>query len=250
MELRNSKHTWRHLILNAIGQWTLANEEFAGHSVCYLTMGQAFNWRRLAYRIGDSVSDIIDPDELSDWLANPNPFGGFSEDEFAEAVGPDKYRAHLSYYYGVEVERALYWAMEEEQVRSIMTNGGYHNDTQLTDNIYTHLYGVGEAHLIAEFTNSSQAHAQARHPAIDERYSVYGNSEDNCFALDTCTYDEFTYWLFKRRIANSDQARLASDTKRGILHLFVKYEAYNRRQALRATINHDRAGKVREFISV
>ena len=32
-------------------------------------------------------------------------------------------------------------------------------------------------------------------------------------------YKTFTYWLFKRRISKSDPARLASDTRKGILIL-------------------------------
>ena len=30
---------------------------------------------------------------------------------------------------------------------------------------------------------------------------------------------EFTYWLFKRRVNSSDSARVASDTKKGLVKL-------------------------------
>jgi hypothetical protein len=31
--------------------------------------------------------------------------------------------------------------------------------------------------------------------------------------------NEFTYWLFKHRLGNSDKARIASDTKKALLFL-------------------------------
>ncbi len=46
---------------------------------------------------------------------------------------------------------------------------------------------------------------------------------------------EFTYWLFKRRLAAQDPARVASDTRRGLLRLQAMEELKRRRRPTPAT---------------
>ena len=37
--------------------------------------------------------------------------------------------------------------------------------------------------------------------------------------IDLTEHKEFTYWLFRYRVKNSDKARVASDTRKGLVQL-------------------------------
>ena len=66
----------------------------------------------------------------------------------------------------------------------------------------------------------------------DSYHRVYGASEETLFHwfmqdkghserdnISLAQWQEFTYWLFKFRLANCDKARVASDTKKGLDYL-------------------------------
>ncbi|MCZ6539008.1 MAG: hypothetical protein O6922_04185, partial [Chloroflexi bacterium] len=138
-------------------------------------------------------------------LSDPVLFAGFEEPDFMRAVGVDKFRAHLSYFYGVTVEQSLIVAVEEEVTHRRVSNGRQLSDGAL-DQAYELLYGSGREPLWEVFKLESGVRAAREGWRHRDEHSL--GSEDT-----------FTYWLFKLRMKNSDPAKIASDTRKGLAKL-------------------------------
>ena len=104
----------------------------------------------------------------------------------------------MNYFYGVTVEEALQLSVENELFKQLMSNGKLYK-VDVSDDIYLKLYGSPMRKLIDTF----RTEVGTRHKS---RMTLYENKE-------------FTYWLFKLRLNNSDKARTASDTVRGLRQL-------------------------------
>ena len=138
----------------------------------------------------------------------PNLFEEFTEEEFKNALGPAKYRAHLNFTYGVLVEEALQLAMEQRSQKERGTLMMAH-DVRIEGDVYRRIYGNDKQDLLREFRTAQNK------PMINR--------------LSLTEHKEFTYWLFKRRVAQQEPARVASDTRQGMLMLHRLREIKNRR---------------------
>ncbi len=188
------KH-WYIALLEAIGRWSSREETHNGRHYCYLIEGQAFDWLLLAERLCQEANGYLPEDEMSNLLLRGKPPIELTAEEFETLIGSAKYRAYLNYLYGVIVERALLLAVEEE------------------------------------IDKEQRAHVYQNHPR-DSYQRIYGADQQtmlNCFrqekgyrqqsSITLSELQEFTYWLFKNRLRNSDRARVASDTKKALAHL-------------------------------
>ena len=66
----------------------------------------------------------------------------------------------------------------------------------MNDNVYRRIYGADELSLLERFRKEN------------------GYPQSDSIVLTEL--DEFTYWLFKYRLAHCDRARVASDTKKAL----------------------------------
>jgi len=96
---------------------------------------------------------------------------------------------------------------------------GLTRDDGVSDEAYRRVYGVDQATLLREFRK------QKGYPQLK--------------SIDLDELDEFTYWLFKRRVERADKSCVASDTKKalGRLHEFAAGSSRSRspRTTLRKT---------------
>jgi hypothetical protein len=195
---------WHVALLEAIGLWTRPEEDVNGHHYSYLIDGEAFDWLLLAERLSRDVADAIPPDELLTLLF----FGRLPEElgagEFKELVGEAKYHAYLNYHFGVTVEKFLLLAVEEE-IRKERLACPYGSDDGSAEDGHQRLYGARQETLLWMFREEKG----------------YRHSK----SMDVDQLHEFTYWLFKYRLKNSDKARVASDTKKGMDYLGSQYLA-------------------------
>jgi hypothetical protein len=209
---------WKLSILETIAEWPLASEDIAGEHLDYLIGGEAFDWRLLAKRLLGECGSEIDDEIWHEWLAAPVLFAGFEEPEFMRAVGVDKFRAHLSYFYGVTVEQSLLTAVEEEVTHRRVAAG-----RQLSDNsieiAYEMLYGNTRDQLWEVFKIEA---------SIDTAREGWRHKDEHSLASE----DAFTYWLFKLRMERSDPAKIASDTRKGLAKLERMRQNNVRRQKL------------------
>ena len=186
---------WYRALLAASAEWPLEDEDVDDEHFSYLLDGEALDLMRLCERLSTTVSDIVPQTELETLLANDRPPFDVSRDEMKELMGADRYRAYLTFLYGVLVEEMVVLAVLEEFRKKQRVSGRTQYDAEL-DDAYTYVYGSTRAALLAEFKR--------------ER----GLSRRRTFGLTSMK--EFTYWLFKLRLRSSDKSRVASDTKRAL----------------------------------
>jgi len=193
-----SKH-WYIALLETIGLWSAATEVRNGRTYCYLIAGEAFDWLLLAERLCEAVDGLLPDDEKLALLFYGKPPLNLSTKKFKELIGEAKYHQYLNYFYGITVEEALIWAVQEE-VRKERLILGYNNEEHDTINeVYRRIYGTARAVLLKQFRHE-KGYPQVR-------------------AISLTELKEFTYWLFKYRLKQCDKARVASDTKKALEQL-------------------------------
>ncbi len=187
---------WAEALLAAVGRWTAPSETVDGVHIQYLVGGEAFDWLLLAERLLRVVPDGCVPLEDRDRLLFKGMLpADVSDTDFRSALGPEKYRAHLNFFYGVVVEEALWHAVEREVEKERGVRGLRH-PVGVQDLVAERLYRADLGALVRRF----------------QRERGRGRS----MRLSLADLRELTYWLFKRRLAGSDQARAASDTRKGL----------------------------------
>ena len=190
--------TWYIALLEAIALWTCPDENYNGHHYQYLIDGEAFDWLLLAERLCKEIPETIPEKELIDLLFFGRLPAQISEDEFKELIGDAKYHAYLNYLYGVTVEQYIILAIEDEIHKERHAHELTRTKEESADS-YKRLYGCSQDTLLRLFREEKNL-PQKEDISLEE-------------------IQAFTYWLFKYRLKNSDRARLASDTKKGIEHL-------------------------------
>jgi hypothetical protein len=194
--VRDEPESWFLALMAAIRQWPLPEETANGRTYRYLIAGEAFDWLVLAERLCEELAGLVPEEEIEALLFNGRPPVEMAEDDWKTLLGA-KYRPHLNFVYGVHVESALQLAIRDEvnkEHRSrVWANG------QAEDEAFLRAYGKPRPELLAQFWTDT-----SRSPA------------DGCSLTDL---NEFTYWLFRYRVNNSDPARVASDTRKGMAQL-------------------------------
>jgi len=191
------KH-WYIALLEAIGLWESAAEEYDGRHYQYLIGGEAFDWLLLAERLLYEVKDLVPEDEMINLLFFDRPPKELGRQEFKRLIGGSKYQAYLNYLYGVLVEESLILAVTDE-VRKERRVAGLNGSPGATEEAYQRVYGESQEALLEQFRKEGH-HSRLKSTSLNELKS-------------------FTYWLFKYRIKRSDQARVASDTKKALARL-------------------------------
>ena len=189
---------WAHALLEGIALWTLPQETYRGRSHSYFISGEAFDWLLLAERLLLSVRGLVPDAERDALLFEGRLPADLCHDRFRELIGAEKYRGYLNYLYGVTVEEALQVAVEEEVWKRRLSNGLYYEHDPAED-AFQKIYHSSRSALYDKFRED------AGYPAR----STVGLPE----------VKEFTYWLFKYRLKNSDSAKVASDTRKGLEQL-------------------------------
>jgi hypothetical protein len=196
---------WFYALLEAIRLWPLPEERVAGRQFRYLVGGEAFDWLLLAERLLGELDGLVPEDEAEALLFHGQIPLDLDDEQLRPLLGA-KYRAHLNFVYGVRVEQALQLAVlrdvRKERLSRVWENG------HIDDEVFSRLYGLGRLALLEEFRKEKKLEPGGEFSLSD--------------------LDEFTYWLFRRRVNNHDPARVASDTRKG-LAMFQELEALRRR---------------------
>lgn len=199
---------WYLALLKTMARWDQAEEVIGDRRYRYLIGGDAFDWLLLAERLLDELDGIVGGEEREALLFHGHPPLDVSDEEFQSLIGTPKYQAYLNYLYGVVVEEALQLAVEEELAKEQHANvwSAGHVDGA---GVYNRIYGRSQRDLLAEF-----------------------QKEHDLTQTDSLNYSdlrEFTYWLFKYRVRNGEGARVASDTRKGLVALSRLENIYRRR---------------------
>ncbi len=193
--------SWHESVLRAMGQWSLTHETVNDRDWQYVIGGEALDGLTLAQRLCMEIPDVVPEYELESLLFLgrwPEPI---TPDQIRYLIGPYRYAALLNFRYGIVVEEALQ-LVAEESIRKSRLARCYQDSDNVIEDAYRHLYGDTQTNLIAEFRG--------------ERPTA---CEDDSDTLALHEWQEFTYWLFKRRVRKWHPARVASDTRRGLQRL-------------------------------
>ena len=194
------KH-WYTALLEAIALWEDGQEDVDGQSYRYLIGGEAFDLRLLAKRLLQSADGLVPVEEKTAFLKNNQPPLQITHEQFKELIGDTKYKAYLNYFYGVTVENALISAVQK-QINKELRMYPCCQDPREFEDTYKRIYGKDKESLVSQFN---------------------GNSNHSTDSIEKSP--EFTYWLFKYRLNNSDKERIASDTQKGLKNLSKKQRA-------------------------
>ena len=199
---------WYVALLKTMSRWTVAEEVIEDRRYRYLIGGEAFDWLLLAERLLEESSIECSEDERDELLFNGHPPLEIEDDEFQMLIGTPKYQAYLNFLYGVVVEEALQYAVEEELAKENQSHvwSAAHIDR---DGAFVRIYGRPLHEMREEFQR-----------------------ERGLEVTDKLAYSdlkEFTYWLFKFRVRNGEGARVASDTRKGLVALSRLEAAYRKR---------------------
>ncbi len=193
---------WYSAMMQAVREWPLADEEVDGERFVYMLDGEALDLLRICERLSPAVEDLVPEEQLLALLANDRPPGTDSRLDLKELIGQEKYSAYLTFIYGVLVEEMVVHAVLEDLRKRRRTSGLTYYDADL-DDAYKYVYGKTRTELLDLYKRD--AGLPLRGPMMLTQLK------------------EFTYWLFKTRLRNSDKSRVASDTKRAltVLHRYT-----------------------------
>jgi hypothetical protein len=186
---------WYIALLEAIGLWGTAEETHNGRSYYYLIDGEAFDWLLLAERLCQAADGLLPDTEKAALLFYGKPALKLTADRFKELIGDTKYHQYLNYFYGITVEEALIWAVQEE-VRKERWASGYAREKDNSNEAYRRIYGSTKAILLRRFRREKD------YPQLN--------------SINLTELKEFTYWLFRYRLKHCDKAKVASDTKKAL----------------------------------
>lgn len=195
--LMSGEH-WYLALLEAIGLWASAAEDYKGRTYRYLIEGEAFDIMLLAERLCQAVAGLLPEEEKIAFLFSGKPPLNLSPVEIKQLIGSSKYRQYLNYFYGVLVEEALVLVVQEE-VHKERWMGGFRNEQKTAEEAYQRVYGTAKAKLLHDFRRE-KGYARSGRISLDE-------------------IKEFTYWLFKYRLKHCEGARVASDTRKALEYL-------------------------------
>ena len=195
--IAGGKH-WYIALLEAIGLWTSAEEVHNDRTYRYLIDGEAFDWMLLSERLCDTVEGLLPEDEKNAFLFHGRPPLELSASEVKALISDSKYRQYLNYFYGITVEGALLMAVQEEVYKERHLSG-YNKAHETADETHRRIYNATQAALLKRF-RKERGYSQLKSITIAE-------------------LKEFTYWLFKYRLRDSEKARIASDTKKALGYL-------------------------------
>lgn len=204
---------WPEALLTAMALWTAPSEVRKKRKYNYFIAGEAFDWLLLAERLLDEIRDHVPPDEIETLLFEGRFPIRFDTERIPELLGGDKYRGYLNYHYGVTVEEALQLACELE-LRKRDTSNGVKYRNGYSEQAFPLIYRKTREELLCMFRESETLDLEGESSMAEHR--------------------AFTYWLFKYRWANSDKARIASDTTKGLRQLERMENASRRRKQGRA----------------
>jgi hypothetical protein len=189
---------WYLALLESIGLWCSAEENYRERAYRYLIGGEAFDWLLLAERLCETMDGLLPEEEKNALLFQGIPPLALNAGEVKQLIGDNKYGQYLNFFYGVTVEEALAMTVQEEIYKE-KTLQGLGRKTVSSDESYIRIYNVTRDVLLKQFR------LEKGYPSLK--------------STTLTELKEFTYWLFKYRLKRCEKAKIASDTKKALTYL-------------------------------
>lgn len=202
-----SGENWHRALLAAVSEWPLEEEVLNDERFVYLIDGEALDLARIYDRLALEIADLVPEEELEALLVFGKSPAGLSREEMRTLMGSERYKAYLTFIYGVLVEEMVVLAALHGLRKKRRASGLTRYDADL-DDAYRLVYGQSRLELLNAFRKE--------------------RSLKRTRSISLTEMQEFVYWLFKLRLRNSDKSRVASDTKRALVLLQQYTEARGR----------------------
>ena len=186
---------WYRSFLEMLREWDIEEESIGKTHYRYIISSEALDVPMIASRALLEIFDLIEEEELDDYLSRGIVPVEYTQDEIKEILGDEAYKKYLNYFYGVILEECLIRAYEESIIKGHVTNGLVSAHDAMEDAVSI-IYGRSLGELIDLFC----------------REKGYILTEK----IEYKQMKEFYYWLFIRRIRTMEPARTASDTQKAI----------------------------------
>jgi PAS domain-containing protein len=196
-QIADGEH-WYLAMLKAMSRWSLAEESIGGRNYRYLIGGEAFDWLVLAERLLEELDGQVTEADRHDLLFNGRPPLEVDDADFQLLIGTPKYQAYLNFLYGVTVEEALIYSVEEEIAKEHHSHAWAAGDSE-ENSAFRRIYGKTQDELLGEFFKERKLDPTDR--------------------LDLTDLKEFTYLIFQYRVRTSDGARVSTDKRKGLVTL-------------------------------
>jgi len=193
---------WYLALLEAMGCWSTAEEEYEGRRYRYLIDGEAFDWLLLAERLCFVMDGLVPEGERDVLLFYGIPPLEMEAAAVRKLIGEIKFRQYLNFFYGVTVEEGLLLAVQEEVEKEKWAHGMRNPDA--VEESFRRVYEADQETLLSSFR------CEKRYPLL--KSTSLGESK------------EFLYWLFKYRFQKSEKARIASDTRKSLAFLRSQWQ--------------------------
>ena len=235
-KIQHQPNNWKTNFIKAIAAWPIESERIQNENFHYFIAGEALNWKRLAERIASQIPDhnlyTISKNDIFKWIDNSSVFGGMNENQFRKNIRIDLWRAHLNYFYGVQIEQCIIADLQARIHKRQYSNGKPTSDNT-SENAFFGLYEDSEKTLWKIFINENSQRLQNLMTTKQEL-------ESRNIPLE----EEFTYWLFKRRIEHTNAPQIAAETKRGLDMMAKINKAHDKRTRM---LKDDQNGTLLEF---
>jgi len=196
--LHSGEH-WYIALLSCLRYWNVEDEKTPRKNHVYLIDGEAFDHMLVSARILKNAlkEEIVPKNEVKKFL-----FSGIAPIELngsrlTEILGEQRLKESLNFFYGVTAEEALQLAVKDE-VRKEVQVLGPHNEAWVNNEAFRRIYRKSFDDMLNIFTS------------VKNLNRTHFSTED---------LKEYTYFLFKYRVTNSDKAKTASDTKKALSKL-------------------------------
>ncbi len=163
----------------------------------YIIAREALDWISLGRAIIGEAADLINQEEVERFFILGHPPLKLSPPEARRMIGEARYNLYLNYLYGITIEASLVKSVVSEIEKEACSLGLAKPKNALAK-AYLRIYGNDQNQLLADFKNDTASYEHSK---------------------DEHNQDEFTYWLFKYRLKNSDKEKVASDTKKAVTWL-------------------------------
>ena len=168
----------------------------------YLIQNEALNWKIVAVKlILESKNDNFMTYLPS--LLNPIIYSDEDKNTIKNKMGSSFFSAHLNYFYGIIVEQSIR-EIKKNDFQKEFNYPSYNLKHNINDRVFENLYGKNVNLLWDEFCKNARLNSR--------RY--YTPTKMYC-----SDYENFTYWLSKKRLKLTTPELNASLISRGLKYL-------------------------------
>ena len=186
----SKSENWEKCIVDFIGLWTEKEEFYRGYKYNYLIDEEALDWLTLTERLVSSIKAQI-PKSTYYYSSCTGLLPSIETYHYMKNSLPKlKLSQMRNYYYGVIIENFIYHYKLQEYEKNSLFYANYENE------FYKEIYGKSLSTLIAKFYTEEK---------------ISKKDKLNFYELK-----KFSYWLFKYRINNTDNTKMAHETNMAI----------------------------------